>query len=68
MFPTVRIISSILSLHDVVQPDICKYFQKPGDTVFGAANLEILTNTVYLPLSPWFILLNFLITKTIFGV
>lgn len=32
MFPTVRIVSSTLSLHDIVQPGICKHFQKPGDT------------------------------------
>lgn len=65
MFPTVWLVSSTLSLHNIVQPSICKHFQKPGDTLFPASDLETVTNSVDFSFSPCFI---FLITKASFGV
>lgn len=68
MFPTVQMVSSILSLHNTLRLGIRKHFQEPADMVLAAANLEARTNTVYLPLSPEFIVLSFLITKSVCGV
>lgn len=68
MFPTVWLVSNILSLHNIVQPSISKHFQTPGDRVFPASNLEKVTNSVDFSFSPWLILLIFLITKASFGI